>query len=165
MVKTMLMVGVVAAAVAMAAAGLASAFTAPNTHHRRAQTVQPTKMMTMMMIPAANIDAMPATFEQAPVLASLQQQRSSVSISSSSSPMLQAGVGNYLSSAQAAGGDVVDSMTSNSFLLSLKERPPPPTPEELAAKKRNFNLWFWGGGFVAPFLATFYYFGFKFWEK
>ena len=24
---------------------------------------------------------------------------------------------------------------------------------------------FWGGGFVAPFLATFYYFGFKFWEK
>mmetsp|Transcript_17470 Transcript_17470/g.25847 ORF Transcript_17470/g.25847 Transcript_17470/m.25847 type:complete len:132 (-) Transcript_17470:178-573(-) len=40
-----------------------------------------------------------------------------------------------------------------------------PTAEEIAAKKRNFNLWFWGGGFVAPFLATFYYFGFKFWER
>jgi hypothetical protein len=55
-------------------------------------------------------------------------------------------------------------MTSTN-VLSLKERPPPPTPEEIAAKKRTFNLWFWGGGFVAPFLATFYYFGFKFWER
>ncbi|KAL7539136.1 hypothetical protein ACHAXR_012447 [Thalassiosira sp. AJA248-18] len=55
-------------------------------------------------------------------------------------------------------------MTSTN-VLSLKDRPPPPTPEELAAKKANFNLWFWGGGFVAPFLATFYYFGFKFWER
>ncbi|KAG7372474.1 hypothetical protein IV203_018617 [Nitzschia inconspicua] len=54
---------------------------------------------------------------------------------------------------------------TSSMTLSLKDRPPPPTKEELAAKKRNFNLWFWGGGFVAPFLATFYYFGFKFWEK
>jgi hypothetical protein len=55
-------------------------------------------------------------------------------------------------------------MTS-SQILSLKDRPPPPTAEEIAAKKRTFNLWFWGGGFVAPFLATFYYFGFKFWER
>jgi hypothetical protein len=55
--------------------------------------------------------------------------------------------------------------SSTSMTLSLKDRPPPPTAEEIAAKKRNFNLWFWGGGFVAPFLATFYYFGFKFWEK
>ncbi len=54
---------------------------------------------------------------------------------------------------------------STTMTLSLKDRPPPPTKEELAAKKRNFNLWFWGGGFVAPFLATFYYFGFKFWER
>jgi len=53
----------------------------------------------------------------------------------------------------------------SSELLSLKERPPPPTAEELAEKKKNFNFWFWGGGFVAPFLATFYYFGFKFWER
>jgi len=40
-----------------------------------------------------------------------------------------------------------------------------PTAEEIAAKKRSFNFWLWGGGFVAPFLATFYYFGFKFWER
>lgn len=55
-------------------------------------------------------------------------------------------------------------LSSSTVTLSLQERKIP-TPEEIAAKKRNFNLWFWGGGFVAPFLATFYYFGFKFWEK
>eukprot|EP00580_Thalassiosira_gravida_P003880 CAMPEP_0201599420 /NCGR_PEP_ID=MMETSP0492-20130828/877_1 /ASSEMBLY_ACC=CAM_ASM_000837 /TAXON_ID=420259 /ORGANISM="Thalassiosira gravida, Strain GMp14c1" /LENGTH=103 /DNA_ID=CAMNT_0048061987 /DNA_START=201 /DNA_END=512 /DNA_ORIENTATION=- len=55
-------------------------------------------------------------------------------------------------------------MTSTN-VVSLKDRPPPPTAEEIAAKKLNFNLWFWGGGFVAPFLATFYYFGLKFWER
>lgn len=70
--------------------------------------------------------------------------------------LLQDGVRNYLASSFEE---------SNTLTLSLKDRPPPPTPEELAAKKRNFNLWFWGGGFVAPFLATFYYFGFKFWER
>mmetsp|Transcript_54195 Transcript_54195/g.65381 ORF Transcript_54195/g.65381 Transcript_54195/m.65381 type:complete len:124 (-) Transcript_54195:197-568(-) len=53
----------------------------------------------------------------------------------------------------------------SSEIISLKERPPPPTAEELAAKKRNFNFWFWGGGFVAPFLATIYYFGLRFWER
>ncbi|GMH59452.1 hypothetical protein TrVE_jg5455 [Triparma verrucosa] len=42
---------------------------------------------------------------------------------------------------------------------------PKPTAEEIAAKKRNFNIILWGGGFVAPFLATFYYFGLKFWER
>lgn len=55
-------------------------------------------------------------------------------------------------------------LESSSTSLSLQERVAP-TAEEIAAKKRNFNLWFWGGGFVAPFLATFYYFGLKFWEK
>lgn len=54
---------------------------------------------------------------------------------------------------------------ASSNLLSLKDRPPPPTAEEIAAKKANFNLWFWGGGFVAPFLATIYYFGFQFWKR
>mmetsp|Transcript_13821 Transcript_13821/g.19918 ORF Transcript_13821/g.19918 Transcript_13821/m.19918 type:complete len:131 (+) Transcript_13821:115-507(+) len=60
----------------------------------------------------------------------------------------------------------IDSYLSNpsSMELSLQERKKP-TKEEIEAKKRNFNFWFWGGGFVAPFLATFYYFGFKFWEK
>lgn len=37
--------------------------------------------------------------------------------------------------------------------------------EQLADEKKTFAWYFWGGGFVAPFLATFYYFGFKFWEK
>ena len=59
---------------------------------------------------------------------------------------------------------VSTSLESSSVQLSLKERPPPPTPEEIARKKRNFNLWFWGGGFVAPFIATIYYFGPKFWK-
>jgi hypothetical protein len=57
------------------------------------------------------------------------------------------------------------SIESSTSLVSLKDRPPPPTAEEIAAKKANFNFWFWGGGFVAPFLATFYYFGLKFWER
>jgi len=51
----------------------------------------------------------------------------------------------------------------NSVTVSLQERKPP-TKEEIEAKKRNFNLWFWGGGFVAPMLATFYYFGLQFWK-
>ena len=54
--------------------------------------------------------------------------------------------------------------TGSSQVLSLQERRPP-TKEEIEEKKRNFNFWFWGGGIVAPFLATFYYFGFKFWER
>jgi hypothetical protein len=53
---------------------------------------------------------------------------------------------------------------ASSQALSLEERRPP-TKEEIEEKKRTFNLWFWGGGFVAPFLATFFYFGFKFWER
>mmetsp|Transcript_1666 Transcript_1666/g.2458 ORF Transcript_1666/g.2458 Transcript_1666/m.2458 type:complete len:129 (-) Transcript_1666:155-541(-) len=71
-------------------------------------------------------------------------------VSQSQSPMMK-GVKDHLS-------------LTSSQLLSLEERRPP-TQEEIAAKKRNFNLFFWGGGFVAPFLATFYYFGFKFWER
>lgn len=71
-------------------------------------------------------------------------------ISQSQSPMMK-GAKDHLSG-------------SSSQLLSLQERRPP-TKEEIEAKKRNFNLLFWGGGFVAPFLATFYYFGFRFWER
>lgn len=67
------------------------------------------------------------------------------------------GIGNFISQDS--------SIMTSTELLSLKDRPPPPTAEEIAAKKRTFNLWFWGGGFVAPFLATFYYFGLKFWER
>lgn len=118
---------------------------------------RPMKTKTMMMMPAAtSVEAPPAAMvvDHALVALTLGQHQPS-------SPALQAGIGDYLSSAQSEN----DPMNSNTFMLSLKDRPPPPTAEELAAKKRNFNLWFWGGGFVAPFLATFYYFGFKFWEK
>ena len=55
-------------------------------------------------------------------------------------------------------------LSSSSQTVSLVERHVP-TAEEIAKKKSDFNLWFWGGGVVAPFLATFYYFGFKFWER
>lgn len=57
-----------------------------------------------------------------------------------------------------------DLHTQTSTLVAIQEYKTP-TKEELAQKKRNFNLIFWGGGFVAPFLATVFYFGFKFWEK
>ena len=60
---------------------------------------------------------------------------------------------------------VASSIESSSQALSLKERPPPPTKEEIEEKQRNFNLIFWGGGFVAPFIATVFYFGPKFWLK
>jgi hypothetical protein len=56
------------------------------------------------------------------------------------------------------------STSPSTMLLSIQEYRKP-TAEEIAAKKFTFNLWFWGGGIVAPFLATIYYFGFKFWER
>jgi hypothetical protein len=56
------------------------------------------------------------------------------------------------------------STSASTMLLSIQEYRKP-TAEEIAAKKLTFNLWFWGGGIVAPFLATIYYFGFKFWER
>lgn len=46
-----------------------------------------------------------------------------------------------------------------------KEESRKKSKEQLAEEKKTFAWYFWGGGFVAPFLATFYYFGFKFWEK
>jgi hypothetical protein len=56
------------------------------------------------------------------------------------------------------------SLATSSSLLSLQERHVP-TAEEIAAKKLTFNLWLWGGGFLAPLLATVFYFGPKFWTK
>ena len=71
--------------------------------------------------------------------------------------VLRQGMDNYLAASSSS--------SSSQLLLSLQDRPSPPTAEEIAAKKRTFDLWFWGGGFVAPFAATIFYFGFKFWEK
>lgn len=56
------------------------------------------------------------------------------------------------------------SLTTTSHVLALQERRVP-TAEEVAAKKLTFNLWLWGGGFLAPLLATIFYFGPKFWTK
>jgi hypothetical protein len=69
---------------------------------------------------------------------------------------VNAGIENYLSASPKS--------MDSSFTLSLQDRHPP-TAEEIAAKKTSFNVIFWGGGIVAPFLATVFYFGFKFWEK
>mmetsp|Transcript_6871 Transcript_6871/g.10012 ORF Transcript_6871/g.10012 Transcript_6871/m.10012 type:complete len:132 (-) Transcript_6871:984-1379(-) len=91
--------------------------------------------------------------DQAPIVAEPASEMGPLSYNSA----LNSGIGNFISQDS--------SIMTSTELLSLKDRPPPPTPEEIAAKKATFNLWFWGGGFVAPFLATFYYFGFKFWER
>jgi len=91
--------------------------------------------------------------DQAPMVVEPASEIGPLSYSSA----VDSGIANFLSQES--------SIMTSTELLSLKDRPPPPTPEEIAAKKATFNLWFWGGGFVAPFLATFYYFGFKFWER
>jgi hypothetical protein len=106
------------------------------------------KLVIVNMPPAAEI------LNHAPV----------VSVSSSSAPQqqsaLDAGTREY-----AAGATIQQQqLAPSSILLSLQERKPP-TAEEIAQKKLTFNLWFWGGGIIAPFLATIFYFGFRFWEK
>ncbi|KAL7471542.1 hypothetical protein ACHAXS_011848 [Conticribra weissflogii] len=122
----------------IAMAATASAFVSPS-----ARRITTSLSMTMGQAPPA------------PILAPTASQ----SITTTSSSALNIGIGNFLVQ------DSESTILTSSNILSLKDRPPPPTPEEIAAKKRTFNLWFWGGGFVAPFLATFYYFGFKFWER
>jgi hypothetical protein len=92
--------------------------------------------------PAVNIDVPVTQISNIPTVSQLQQPTS---------------FNNYVSTES--------SISSASNVVALKDRKPPPTKDEIAAKKRNFNLWFWGGGFVAPFLATFYYFGLQFWKK
>jgi hypothetical protein len=111
---------------------------------------------TMAFVPVAN--CRPATTSLSAALMSPPPPPTSnivmdtASITTSSSSALTQGVDSYMKDGPS------------SQLVALQERKIP-TKEEIAAKKRNFNLWLWGGGFVAPFLATFYYFGFKFWEK
>ncbi|GKY95497.1 hypothetical protein MPSEU_000511400 [Mayamaea pseudoterrestris] len=78
-------------------------------------------------------------------------------------PMEQ-GIDQFLAKSSSSSSAAATFSSSSSQLVSLKERYVP-TPEEVAAKKRNFNILFWGGGFVAPFVATVFYFGFRFWEK
>jgi hypothetical protein len=76
------------------------------------------------------------------------------------------GIQSYVS--KSANTDVVVPSTttssSSTVLVSLQERKIP-TKEEIEQKKLTFNLIFWGGGIIAPFIATVFYFGFRFWEK
>jgi hypothetical protein len=80
-------------------------------------------------------------------------------------PLLQDGIRTWVESGSGASlRTMASSSASPSVLLSVQEYRTP-TAEELAQKKMTFNMIFWGGGFVAPFLATIFYFGFKFWER
>jgi hypothetical protein len=100
----------------------------------------------------------------APVMIQPQKQQ----YDSYASLPLQQGVRHYYygatssSSSSASSSFLAD--RSSTMTVALKDRVIP-TQEEIDAKKFNFNLIFWGGGIVAPFLATIFYFGARFWEK
>merc|ERR1719343_1408742 len=119
-----------------------SAFSVVNSSQRRSSSLA-------MMTPA---DVAPPATETIFVADTMSSMNSKLSASA-----LNNGIQSYISQQPT-------SSESSTLTVALKERKIP-TKEEIAAKKRNFNFWFWGGGFVAPFLATFYYFGLKFWEK
>lgn len=85
-----------------------------------------------------------------------------VTLSRTTASPLQDGVTKYIT--MSTSSESFLSSPSSSLQLSLKDRVIP-TAEEIAAKKFNFNVIFWGGGFVAPLIATVFYFGFRFWEK
>jgi hypothetical protein len=85
-----------------------------------------------------------------------------VTLSRTTASPLQDGVTKYIT--MSTSSESFLSSPSSSLQLSLKDRVIP-TAEEIEAKKFNFNVIFWGGGFVAPLLATVFYFGFRFWEK
>ena len=88
----------------------------------------------------------------ASIVSSSQQQ---VQLTQPGSSAIQDGIHKYMATSSGS---------TSSMTLSFETKAPP-TQEEIAQKKLSFNLWFWGGGFVAPFLATIFYFGFRFWEK
>ena len=78
---------------------------------------------------------------------------------------LNTGIRSFVDEANVVSTNIDSSSSSSStMMVSLQERKIP-TKEEIDQKKFNFNVIFWGGGFVAPFIATVFYFGFKFWEK
>lgn len=112
----------------------------------------------------------PPAMEALPFVATvpLQQLHSAAQVSqfasdpSASSSQLYQGVQQFVVASSSKPSPLL--LESSSLSLSLQERHIP-TAEEIAQKKLNFNLWFWGGGFVAPFLATIFYFGPKFWTK
>lgn len=101
---------------------------------------------------------------------------SGITAHSSSSYQLNSGVQSFLSSSSSsnvmlanADDDAIAKIAAQSEKANaearLKEAKRAKSSEQVANEKKGFAYWLWGGGFVAPFLATFYYFGFKFWEK
>mmetsp|Transcript_20455 Transcript_20455/g.33176 ORF Transcript_20455/g.33176 Transcript_20455/m.33176 type:complete len:139 (-) Transcript_20455:291-707(-) len=127
----------------LSVAACVSGFVSPLNRQSRVSSLS----MAMMDVPPPASSAIVA-----PVSA---DQQTPITTSSS----MNDGIGRFIAKEPA------HAIMTSTNVVSLKDRPPPPTAEEIAAKKLNFNLWFWGGGFVAPFLATFYYFGLKFWER
>jgi hypothetical protein len=121
----------------LSALALSSAF-APLHRHRCRRSLQ---MAVAVEIP-------PAVVANAPTVLDLQSES-----------RLTSGIRSYAASLPSYSVD-----NAPTVLLSLQDRKIP-TQEEIDQKKLTFNLIFWGGGFVAPFAATIFYFGFKFWEK
>lgn len=104
---------------------------------------------------AVVVDMPPSVAVVAPAFSLVQQQAAP----------LEDGIHAYV--AKAASGVAAESgggIPTPTMLLSLQDRKIP-TADEIAQKKLTFNVIFWGGGIVAPFIATVFYFGFKFWEK
>jgi hypothetical protein len=84
-------------------------------------------------------------------------------------PQLDMGIRSYIIRQRETPSSTISTkptttIQSSSMFVSLQERKIP-TKEEIEQKKLTFNVIFWGGGFVAPFIATVFYFGFRFWEK
>ena len=96
--------------------------------------------------------------DQVPQASQAQQVLSTIVSSDQTTDRLQQNSPSYLNKGVS---NFLDSPSTSVSVQEYKK----PTAEEIAKKKFNFNLWFWGGGFVAPFLATFYYFGLRFWER
>jgi hypothetical protein len=148
--------------VLLAALASACAFVvAPNV--KSSGKANPKHLQTVMMVPAPAMD-LPTL--QAPTFVEAKAMQASERYSQPSSLSdLDLHQQLYTTTAtRAARGDHVLSLTTTSHVLALQERHVP-TAEEIAAKKFTFNLWLWGGGFLAPFIATVFYFGPKFWTK
>jgi hypothetical protein len=137
--------------IALSVSSLVSAFVPSSPHNRHNNN----RMNTLSMM-VSMVDLPPVVVAEVVALPASQL----FFTTAGSSTVVESGIRSYLSSTNAA-----DTVQSSTLTVSLKERPPPPTKEEIEAKQRNFNVLFWGGGFVAPFVATVFYFGPKFWEK
>lgn len=127
------------------------------------QTVTPVPSKMMMMVPMTTTvleTTTPVVLETITTSSTNKLLATVPSYNVGSESLLNQGVRNYYHHSQAK----TTLTTSSSMLVSL-EPIKKVTAEEIQAKKSTFNLIFWGGGFVAPFVATVFYFGFKFWEK